>query len=156
MQSGDGAVVASDDLNRFLAGGGAAYFGADVRIAPEDVFCYATAVPRVIRSGISRREEMSVSGPRGGEYAADTPGEPFDFAGDASCIPEDPVYSGIRSYTLTQDIISALPPESWGYTRYGRSFLLDGDPSLEKPQNAVLLRELRKGKFELRDYSNIS
>ena len=34
--------------------------------------------------------------------------------------------------------------------------VLDSDPSLEKPQNAVLLRELRKGKYDLKDYSNIS
>jgi len=36
------------------------------------------------------------------------------------------------------------------------SKVLDLDPALEKPQNAVLLRELRKGKYDLKDYSNIS
>ena len=34
--------------------------------------------------------------------------------------------------------------------------VLDADPSLERPENAVLVRELRKGKYELQDYSNIS
>ena len=34
--------------------------------------------------------------------------------------------------------------------------VLDADPLLEKPQNAVLVRELRKGKYNLKDYSNIS
>ena len=34
--------------------------------------------------------------------------------------------------------------------------VLDADPGLDKPQNAVLLRELRKGKYDIRDYSNIS
>ena len=34
--------------------------------------------------------------------------------------------------------------------------VLDADPGLDKPKNAVLLRELRKGKYDIRDYSNIS
>ncbi|MBQ9462255.1 MAG: ATP-dependent DNA helicase RecG [Bacteroidales bacterium] len=34
--------------------------------------------------------------------------------------------------------------------------VLDSDPSLDKPQNAVLQRELRKGKYNIKDYSNIS
>ena len=34
--------------------------------------------------------------------------------------------------------------------------VLDADPGLEKPYNAVLQRELRKGKYDIRDYSNIS
>ena len=34
--------------------------------------------------------------------------------------------------------------------------VLDSDPGLDKPQNAVLLRELRKGKYDIRDFSNIS
>ena len=34
--------------------------------------------------------------------------------------------------------------------------VLDSDPGLERPQNAVMLRELRKGKYDIRDFSNIS
>ena len=34
--------------------------------------------------------------------------------------------------------------------------VLDADPGLDKPQNLVLLRELRKGKYDIKDYSNIS
>jgi len=36
------------------------------------------------------------------------------------------------------------------------SKVLDADPGLERPENAVLLRELRKGKYDIRNYSNIS
>ena len=34
--------------------------------------------------------------------------------------------------------------------------VLDADPELSAPQNAPLVRELRKGKYEIRDYSKIS
>ena len=34
--------------------------------------------------------------------------------------------------------------------------ILDEDPLLEQPQNALLVRELRKGKYEIKDYSKIS
>ena len=34
--------------------------------------------------------------------------------------------------------------------------VLDADPELAAPQNAPLVRELRKGKYEIRDYSKIS
>ena len=34
--------------------------------------------------------------------------------------------------------------------------VLEADPGLEKPYNAILVKELRKGKYDLRDYSNIS
>ena len=34
--------------------------------------------------------------------------------------------------------------------------ILDADPLLEAPQNAPLLRELRKNKYEIKDYSKIS
>ena len=34
--------------------------------------------------------------------------------------------------------------------------VLDADPQLQKPQNELLVRELRKGKYEIKDYSNIS
>ena len=34
--------------------------------------------------------------------------------------------------------------------------VLDDDPSLSNPRNSVLLRELRKGKYDIEDYSTIS
>lgn len=34
--------------------------------------------------------------------------------------------------------------------------VLDADPGLEAPANAMLLRELRKGKYDIKNYSNIS
>ncbi len=34
--------------------------------------------------------------------------------------------------------------------------VLDSDPTLEAPGNQLLARELRKGKYDFKDYSNIS
>jgi len=36
------------------------------------------------------------------------------------------------------------------------SFILDQDPTLEKPDNALLAAELKKDKYQSRDYSRIS
>ena len=36
------------------------------------------------------------------------------------------------------------------------SKVLDADPALEQPRNAVLVRELRKDKYNIKDYSKIS
>ena len=41
-------------------------------------------------------------------------------------------------------------------TRLYAERILDADPGLEKPQNAPLVRELRKDKYEIKDYSKIS
>ena len=103
----------------FFAGGGDAYLGGGVRIAPEDVYCRTTATPRGVRPGIAKAEELSVSGPRGGEYAADTPGEPFVWEGEGVCDPESSLYAGIRSYDVPLDFIPNVPPVRWGYARYG-------------------------------------
>ena len=103
----------------FFAGGGDAYLGGGIHIAPEDVYCRTTATPRAVRAGISRAEELSVSGPRGGEYAADTPGEPFAWEGEGVCDPGSAVYAGIRSYDVPLDFIPDVPPMQWGYVRYG-------------------------------------
>ena len=35
-------------------------------------------------------------------------------------------------------------------------YVLDADPTLSKPENALLAAELRKGKYDIRDYSKIS
>ena len=40
--------------------------------------------------------------------------------------------------------------------RHYATQILDADPALEAPQNAPLLRELRKNKYEIKDYSKIS
>ncbi len=126
-----GAAVANL-IAGFLAGGGAIYFGSDVQFAPEDIYCYGTATPSVIRSGISQRNELSVSGTRGGDYGADTPGEPFVYPGEGTCIPNSPIYAGIKSCAMMNDLVSALTPQKWGYSRYGETVLLDSDPSLKQ------------------------
>ena len=40
--------------------------------------------------------------------------------------------------------------------RHAAQSVLDSDPSLSHPRNAVLVAELRKGKYDIKDYSNIS
>ena len=43
-----------------------------------------------------------------------------------------------------------------GDARAYAGHVLAADPALEQPVNALLLRELRKGKYDIKDYSKIS
>lgn len=113
-----GAAVANL-LGGFFAGGGIAYFGEDVSVTPEDVYCYTFATPRTIISGLEKNDELSVAGDRGGEYALDTAQAPYTYAGGGSVDPADPVYGGVRNYPFDFDFITHLPPAQWGYTYYG-------------------------------------
>ena len=103
----------------FFAGGGIEYFGDNVSISPEDVYCYTFADPTVIKDGASKVEELSVQGYRGGVYENDTPKEAFTYTGSGSVNVKDSIYGGIRNYPLSYDLITMLPPESWGFTLYG-------------------------------------
>ena len=59
-----------------------------------------------------------------------------------------PVTLGIAS--LAKD--GLLLEEARNYA----SRVLEADPTLQSPENAILARELRKGKYEIKDYSTIS
>lgn len=110
----------------FLAGGGAGYLGDNVSLAPEDLYCYSFATPRVVKDGASKAEELSVSGPRGGIYAADTEGDAWQADVSGKLDLSDPVYGCIKNYSAPYDLFTTLPPESWGFECYGTRFPLDG------------------------------
>ena len=121
-----GSAVASM-IGGFFAGGGIAYFGDGVSITPEDVYCYAYAVPRTIKPNLSKNTELSVAGARGDDYPDDTPGEAYSYSGGGSVDPRDPVYGGIRNIVADYDFIGMLPPDEWGYTYYGEVLPLGAD-----------------------------
>ena len=108
-------------LGGFFAGGGIDYFGENVSITPEDVYCYTFATPKVIRDGISKNEILSVSGPREGAYAAfDTPGEAYAYDAGGNVSIKDEQFSGIINFPLNYDIITYMLPAGWGFGDYGK------------------------------------
>ena len=122
----------------FLAGGGSAWLPG-VSVAPEDIYCYTFASPCTIRDGALVAEALSVSGARDGLYAQDTPGRAWVNVRPGTVDPDDAVYGGIRNYRLSYDAFPMLPPERWGYTRYGTSLALN---ECEGVTADAMLREL--------------
>ncbi len=112
----------SNLLGGFLAGGGIEYFGGQVSITPEDVYCYTLATPRPVRTGVTTSAALSVSGARGGTYYADTPGDAYVYPEDTVIDLAGTEYSGIRNYPLDWDLIPYLPLAEWGYTYYGNTY----------------------------------
>jgi uncharacterized repeat protein (TIGR02543 family) len=112
----------------FFAGGGATYLGEGVSIAPEDVYCYGFGNISSVKTGTSKAEELSVSAARGGAYEGrDTPGEAYVSTAEGVLDPQNAsVYGGIRNYVCKDDLISMLPPSSWGFVRYGKDCPVDG------------------------------
>ena len=126
----------------FFAGGGIGYFGSDVSIAPEDVYCYAFANPTVIKNGAAKNEELSVEGARGGVYENDTPGEAYAYTGGGVVDPRSEVYNGIRNYPLPYDVITMLPPELWGFTLYGHILTADADGAVSVDDMLAELKDI--------------
>ena len=134
----------------FFAGGGIEYFGDGVSITPEDVYCYTFANPTVIKDGVSKSEELSVEGARGGVYENDTPGEAYAFAGGGVVNVRDAIYNGIRNYPLPYDVITMLPPEVWGFTLYGQILSADADGAVSVDDMLAQLQQISPyayGKF---------
>lgn len=118
-----GAAV-TNMLGGFFAGGGIEYFGEDVSLTPEDVYCYTIGTPRTIKNGLSKNVELSVGGKRTEpEYTDDTPGEPYQYTKGGSVSPNDSIYGGVRSVISPNDAFSLLPLEAWGFTHYGKVVL---------------------------------
>lgn len=110
----------SNALGGFFAGGGASYFG-NVSLTPEDVYCYTFATPKTVKETVSKKEYLSVSGPRADTvYAGDTQVEGYVYSEDGTLDVHDKVFNGIRNYPLPYDFITMLPPELWGFTYFGR------------------------------------
>ena len=115
-----GAAI-SNMVGGFFAGGGIDYFGDNVKITPEDVYCYTIGTPSSIKNGTSKNIELSVSANRSGEdYINDTVGSAFNYTKGGTLSVNDSIYSGIRNIISYDDAFSLLPPEQWGYTRYGK------------------------------------
>ena len=127
-----GAAV-SNMLGGFFAGGGIEYFGEDVTITPEDVYCYTIGTPRNIKNGASKNIELSVSGKRSeSTYADDTPGEAYQYTKGGTLSVNNSMYNGIRSIISPQDAFPLLPPGAWGFTRYGKDVSADQNLTSEQ------------------------
>lgn len=127
-----GASVANL-LGGFLAGGGAAYLGDEVRISPQDIYCYCFATSPCIRAGAANAEVLSVAGKRDGRYGKyDTDGPAFAYSGEGVVDPEADIYGGIKKYVNPEDIVSKLPPAQWGLTSYGTEEPVAGDATWEE------------------------
>lgn len=136
-----GAAV-SNMLGAFFAGGGIEYFGNNVNITPEDVYCYTYATPRTIIAGTDKNIELSVEGYRGGEsYSNDTIGDAFSYTKAGKVNPQDKVYGGIRNFISYYDFLTMLPLEVWDYTRYGTDITIDHDG---KVSESAMLKELKE------------
>lgn len=136
-----GAAI-SNMLGAFFAGGGIEYFGNNVSITPEDVYCYTYATPRTITANIDKNIELSVEGYRGGEeYSNDTIGDSFSYTKGGKVDPQGKVYGGIRNFISPYDIITMLPLEAWEYTRYGTDISVDHDG---KVSESAMLKELKE------------
>ena len=115
-----GAAI-SNLIGGFFAGGGIDYFGNDVSITPEDVYCYTIGTPSAIKNGVSKDVELSVSANRNQEsYINDTIGEEFKYSKGGTVLVEDSIYDGIKSIISSDDAFALLPLEEWGFTRYGK------------------------------------
>ena len=115
-----GAAI-SNMVGGFFAGGGIEYFGNTVSITPEDVYCYTIGTPSSVKNGISKNVELSVSANRSGkDYVNDTTGDAFNYTKGGTLSVNDTVYNGVRNIISSDDAFALLPPEEWGFTRYGK------------------------------------
>ena len=95
------------------------YFGSDITIKPSDIYVYNIATPGLLPDGLSKTEVLSVSGPRQ-EGFYDTDVAAFAYEGDEGVIhPTDDKYKCIHNYIESADFVPKLPPEEWGFGRYG-------------------------------------
>ena len=109
-------------LGGFFAGGGIVYFGENVSITPEDVYCYTIGTPKTIKDGLSKNIELSVAGNREElGYRDDTPGEAFTYTGGGTVTVGDAVYGGLHNLISPLDSFPLLPLAEWGFTRYGNT-----------------------------------
>lgn len=117
-----GATVANM-VGAFFAGGGIDYFGDNVSIQSEDVYCYTYAALQTVKAGVSKNKELTVSAARGGDYAnKDTVQAQWNYIRGGTLNPQDAVYSGLKNFVSEYDVVSLLVPSSWGYARYGTDF----------------------------------
>ncbi len=122
-------------VGAFFAAGGASHYLNGVTVAPENVYAYTFATPtNVLESGATKADLLSVEGgPRTSQdarYENDTPGDAAPYTGaDAGegISPHEGPFAGIHNTVPDFDLITLLPPSSWGFTHFGNYFeLTDG------------------------------
>ena len=128
-------------LGAFFAAGGGGYFGENVYLLPENVYCYTYATPGTVAPGVTLGQLLSVAGARGGEYAGkDTPGSAWAYDGedgteDLYARVHEGVFEAIHNCRLNYDLITLLPPEGgWDFTVFGTEFY----PELSQGPNGAL------------------
>ena len=123
-----GAAIANL-LGAFFAEDGAGYFSG-VRFSAKDIYCYCFGTPGNTVAGVTRAQALSVAGSRGGDYAFDTPGEPYAYSGadaGARLDPHSVAYACVHSCSERVDLLSQLPPAQWGFTTFGTGFAFGSD-----------------------------
>ena len=107
------------------------YFGNDVRIAPKDLFVYTIGTPSAAPTTLSKGEALSVSGARGEGYS-DTNIPVYTYSGSQGNIDFSAErYHGIHNFVAYGDYVTKLPPESWGFTRFGMTEKISyGEPDM--------------------------
>ena len=113
----------------------------------EKSYCVLVKGPKVSKEGL-RRLELMVRTEDGFEIAEED--MKMRGPGDLEGTQQSglPISLGIASLARDGKILA----EARAYA----SRILDADPSLSKPENSMLLKELRSGKYNIKDYSTIS
>ncbi len=132
----------------FFAGGGIGYFGEDVSITPEDVYCYGFATPGTVKEKCSKDTELHVAAARGGEYMYDTPGDEYETGNGGMLNPHEETYRGIHNYTAAGDMFTFLPPQEWGFTCYGTVSSPDRDGLVTMEDMLEELKTISPSKYE--------
>lgn len=97
------------------------YFGSGVSLDSKDLFVYTTATPANIPSVVSKKQALSVSGPRG-EGFYDTNVAAYAYPGaEANLNLDGSQYKGIHNFVAAGDYVTKLPPKEWSFTRYGKT-----------------------------------
>ncbi len=127
------------------------YF-ANVSLSYKDLFVYTIASPATIVSGLTKKDMLSVSGPRG-EGHKDTNVAAYTYNGnDAAIDLASNKYKCIHNFIAVGDYITKLPPQNWGFTRYGETISINYG-------SKEMLDELKKvspdtaSKFSSKNYS---
>lgn len=137
----------SNMLAGFLAGGGAVYFSG-VNITPEDIYCYPFAPPATLKTKTAKKgEALSVAGARKDDqrYQLDSEGEGFVYEGedkDELVDPQNKIYNGIHNSMPAHDLITLLPPDKWGYGRYGTDLPITDGKAETKQRMLAFMEEL--------------
>ena len=116
-------------VGAFFAAGGSSYLGKNVKIIPENIYCYTFAASGNVAAPVSNYTLLSVSANRGSDYSADTKGDKYVYPQDSyqegNKLYKDNVelhgqcFSCLHNYHLGYDLLANLPPSDLGFTVFG-------------------------------------